>query len=107
MAVILYRNRTIANNLTAKVSVLPSFVWLKMGPVVKPGESSFVECVGDPDGSPNVVSIPEDVQGRCLQEHGLSDEDVTCLQDAWADEFASGDVQLLDKIPEDWVSKAD
>jgi len=105
--IILFKNQTVADTWKKEICVTPDEVWLYLGPIVKPSTDVILETLGDPDGTPNVVTSPVGEDGRVLMEHGFSEDDVKFLQEYCADAIASGDIQLLDKVPTDWVGKGE
>ena len=55
--------------------------------------------------SKNIVPRPEEQAGRAANEHPFSEEDAAWLEAYCAGWIDAGKVQILDKMPEDWVSK--
>jgi hypothetical protein len=106
--VIVFKNPTIANSWMQEIGVTPSGVWLWMEGY-KPNGSDFERLVGDPSGTPNVVTYAQDANGLCAIEHPFSPEDVAFFTEYMAEAISSRDVRLItdSKLPLDWVWRDD
>jgi hypothetical protein len=85
-----------------EIGCTPEGIWLWLGPPVVPGDSDFIESIGDPDGTPNMVQYIEAADGRCAICHPFGDDDMAFFTEYCASGISSGDIQLLDALPEDW-----
>ena len=101
---LIFRNKTIADTWLQEIGVTPSGVWVWLGATVDPNADPFVELVGNPDGTPNVITYAQDATGRCAIGHPFSAEDVAWLTDYCSAPIASGDMIVSDALPGDWVA---
>jgi hypothetical protein len=79
-----------------------------MGPKKAIGDY-FETNIGDPDGTPNVITYAQDANGLCAICHPFSEDDILFLTEYMAEAVSSGDVRLIadDKLPVDWVYVTD
>ena len=92
MTHIVFASRELANTILREVAATPfGSVWV------------FFE----PDNPANSVAYNEGADGRCMIAHPFSEEDRDWLEAYMAEWIATGQVQVLDRQPEDWVSKGE
>ena len=53
----------------------------------------------------NIVPAPEGADGRVMTSHPFCQDDRDNIEMVLAEWIAEGKVQVLEKMPEDWVSK--
>lgn len=95
--VIVYRNRTIADAVSLHISRTPDL----------PEGIGKTWMWYDPTKPENSVAIPDGADGRCITEHPFALADRTWLETRLQAWISAGDVEILDKKPEDWVDKSE